>query len=479
MSRPNTISLRTPLPYRVEDASIRAEGETTDPSCQSASGRLAPPNSPSSDYTRSPRPSPPSKITLNLAHTVDFRAITYADAIDENLMCAICRCAFVDPLSTTCQHTFCSECLHDALCHSLSCPIDRLALNHELDLSPAPKIIKNQVDNLKVICPCCAAPISRSMLENHLSKYCPESSIRCPGINTNKKCSHQIPRKLAEQGCLHYSTNCPHCEEALWQIDLPHHQEYSCKARYTKCQYCGLETLRFREVEHANECPDAPGPCRWVEYGCPHQSLRRELSQHDESCSFRHMGKMGDKFIKEISDLRAHVRTLTEANQLQDRRIKFLESGSRQMDGFLDDADLTSSTSPAVMGAVSTEPLNSGHEYLLSLLEYQESKLSQLSAGMTELEAKQTTMLFNETIPIKNELAEIRSLQQTASMHIRWLMAFRIRENGKRVGGSSSSGSGSGSSMGEGASEAVESSRHSPFSRRRSDSLSRDIVTKL
>jgi len=160
-----------------------------------------------------------------------------------------------------------------------------------------------------------------------------------------------------------------------------------------------------------------------------------------------------------------------EKDQIKERRIKFLEggmTGNRDMDRPLDYADLSSQVS-SLPDSSHADPLDSGHEYLLSLVEAQETRVDRLSAGMTELEAKQTMMFFNETIQIKNELAEMRSSQQVLSMHVRWLLNFRRQENQRRFGpGPSASGSDGGGS-----------SSHMPLPRRLSDSINRDLVTKL
>jgi len=120
---------------------------------------------------------------------------------------------------------------------------------------------------------------------------------------------------------------------------------------------------------------------------------------------------MAEILKKEINVLRREVRYLNEKNQGQERRIKFLESGPKDSDRNLDCADIPAHSAPNMGESAGAEPLDSTNEYLLSLIEAQETRISQLSAGMTELEAKQTMMLFNETIPIKNELNEMRSSQ--------------------------------------------------------------------
>lgn len=444
-----------------------------------------PPNSPATAYSLSPnvprsryihpgrdRRPPAGRQPLpepNLPHTIDLRSLTYLDTVDENLICPICRVPLVDPVDTDCDHTFCRDCINEALKHSELCPIDRYSLSRHTPLNRAHKIVTNQLDALLVKCICCEAPVPRSMLQNHLERYCKEALVKCAG----KTCNEVVRRKLYGQGCLHYDTVCPDCSIVTQQLNLDYHREYDCKERHKPCDHCGGDILRCKEDIHIEKCQHVLAPCKWAEYGCEYESKRKDLHYHAEECAFKLVGPMAEMLKKEINDLRLEVRTLTEKDQIQERRIKFLEGGlggQRDNDRPLDYADLPSQPISSPPDSSHAEPLDSGHEYLLSLVEAQETKVDRLSAGMTELEAKQTMMLFNETIQIKNELAEMRSSQQVLSMHVRWLLNFRRQENQRRFGAGPSSAGGS---------DGGGSSSDIPLGRRLSDSMTRDIVTKL
>ncbi|KAG8999119.1 hypothetical protein FRB90_012146 [Tulasnella sp. 427] len=81
---------------------------------------------------------------MNSAH------YTYVDQVNGNLVCCICRNPFIDPVSTTtCSHTFCSECIASALMVSQQCPVDRSPLT-SAQLHPAATIVRNLVDELIV-----------------------------------------------------------------------------------------------------------------------------------------------------------------------------------------------------------------------------------------------------------------------------------------------------------------------------------------
>jgi TNF receptor-associated factor 5 len=451
-------------------------------------GAQAPPNTPASSHTTSRAlrehrfaslnhqvanildADPPS--ASDVSHSIDFRGLTYIGIVDENLICPICRVALVDPVDTDCNHTFCRECIAQALAHNEICPIDRSSLSRGAPLKRSHKIVIHQLDALLVRCICCEAGIPRSMLQNHVEKYCTDALVDCP----SQTCEKAVKRKLSHKGCLHYDVTCPDCKEIHQELDIGDHRELSCTQRKKGCEHCEATILRCRELEHLEECPDILAPCKWTEYGCQYVSKRKDLYLHTDTCNFKLVGPMAEMMRKEISGLRCEVRALSEKNQGQERRIKFLESGLKESDRHVDYAELSAPIQ--LPEGANPEPLDSPNEYLLSLIESQESRISQLSAGMTELEAKQTMMLFNETIPIKNELAEMRSSQQVVSMHVRWLLNFRRQENQKRFGAGSGGGVGGGGPGPSGGSDAGGSGGDSPLPRRLSDSM-RDLITKL
>ena len=331
-------------------------------------------------------------------------------------------------------------------------------------------MVFNQLDSLKAKCPCCVNIFPRSNLESHLEKYCLEAMVRCPGFFSEQECTQVVKRRLSTQQCLHYPALCPDCDEVIEQIEMDSHRQSSCRERTKSCDFCEAEILRCDEAEHEEECPNIVQKCKWAEYGCQHEAMRKDLHLHADDCHFKSIGPMAEMLKKEIGNLRDDVRNLTETNYLQERRIKFLESGQRASERPMELMDLSLANMPE---ATSADALDSGHDYLLSLLETQQTRLSHLSAEVSDFQGKNTMMLFNETLPIKNELAELRSTQQVTCMHVRWLMRFRMQENQRRFGSSAGpASSGGGPDGGAGLGNDL------PLLRRLSDS-SRDVITKL
>ncbi|KAI9067242.1 hypothetical protein FKP32DRAFT_1564131 [Trametes sanguinea] len=120
---------------------------------------------------------------------------TYLDTPNANLVCCICRSPFVEPCITrTCCHTFCYECIAQAVAINRQCPIDRTPLTIH-DLAPADPVVRNLVDELVVKCPQeplgCAYSCQRLLMPVHLRDSCQYVEYTCPDAN----CSQRILRR--------------------------------------------------------------------------------------------------------------------------------------------------------------------------------------------------------------------------------------------------------------------------------------------
>ncbi|KAI0718959.1 hypothetical protein C8T65DRAFT_716704 [Cerioporus squamosus] len=123
----------------------------------------------------------------------------YVDTPNANLTCCICRSPFVEPCTTrTCCHTYCYECIAQAIAINRQCPIDRTPLTLH-DLVPADPVIRNLVDELIVRCPeehlGCSYTCQRLLLPIHLSESCSYVEVGCP----RKRCNEQVLRKDVEE----------------------------------------------------------------------------------------------------------------------------------------------------------------------------------------------------------------------------------------------------------------------------------------
>ncbi|CAJ2511763.1 Uu.00g073880.m01.CDS01 [Anthostomella pinea] len=360
---------------------------------------------------------------------VDLRALEYEGIVDENLICPICRVAFVAPIITACDHVFCHKCIVQAHALNPVCPVDRLPLKLASETQTAPKIVHNQLDNLMVRCPNksrgCSLVVARSLVDNHVIRYCDKTLIPCP----HPSCEQSVARKDSGKGCLHYDAKCEYCEQVHQKADLKDHQDSQCRNRKKNCGLCKVEVVRHKQDEHMKECPEAETPCRFAPFGCTRQMSRKHLEVHARACEYRVVGPMGEQ----LAELRAELGVLQEKDRLKDRRIKFLENKGFPMPSTSSTdtmGDMSLSETPA---NTENAPYESRDQYFLSLFETMESKVERLSSALNEVEGRHSMMLFNETLPIKDQLTEIRSTMGVLGMHVRWLMNFRLQERG-RVG---------------------------------------------
>ena len=181
---------------------------------------MPPPNTPVSRRSSSSTIAAPQSPNSLRGTPDDIRSLEYITAVDENLICPVCRVAFIDPITTSCDHVFCRDCFDQSYRITPICPIDRCSLVVPHDIRPTHRLILNQLDALEVRCPNtaegCEKVLARSMVHNHLDKYCGHSLVGCP----DKGCEGKVFRKDLGRGCLHFTAICLDCEERLLEVDM-------------------------------------------------------------------------------------------------------------------------------------------------------------------------------------------------------------------------------------------------------------------
>ncbi|KAI0389703.1 hypothetical protein F5Y17DRAFT_109449 [Xylariaceae sp. FL0594] len=402
---------------------------------------MPPPNTPEEGLV-----SRPGSRSGQPTHTVDLGALEYEGEVDENLICPICHLPLLSPVITKCDHVFCRRCIVQA--HSLNpvCPVDRQPLGSlDLETRPAPKIVENQLGSLLVRCPNksrgCGMVIARSLVENHVDRYCDKTLVRCP----HPKCCKAVARKDAGIGCLHYDVECQYCGDVCEKVDLQDHQDNHCPNRQATCALCDAEYVRHKQQEHMKQCPEAQIACKFVLPGCTHLMRRKRLEEHCQSCAYRVVGPVWEH----LAELRGELRVLQERDQLIERRIKFLENKGYSSSSTGAAADVssiphpTTTTGTTAVADSSAAPYDSRDQYFLSLFEVMEAKMERLSLALTEVEGRHSVMMFNETLSLKDQLSEIRSTLGVLGMHVRWLMNFRLQERGRTAAPPSPSNSNS------------------------------------
>lgn len=132
-----------------------------------------------------------------------FDTDRFEEDINEELICSICSGVLELPLTTPCDHLFCTNCINYWLDRHETCPIDRCPLRPCM-MKKAPRAIRNLINKLRINCKFvqdgCKVYVSLENYHLHVNecKYNPNSTIQCPMF-----CAKEMTRlELASHNCV-------------------------------------------------------------------------------------------------------------------------------------------------------------------------------------------------------------------------------------------------------------------------------------
>lgn len=274
----------------------------------------------------------------NLNPPVDLRALEYISKYDENLVCPICRCAFVDPvLLIECDHCFCRECIrqtwstYSPLGPRGDCPTCRTPAKMG-PRSATSKIIVNILDDLVVKCPNheagCKSEVKRGEVETHVEVYCGYSKVKCPADD----CDLPVRRRESDQGCLHYTVSCLSCRQGMHRADLEAHWTFECADREISCELCKASVLsRHIEQHRRASCAAVAVPCPGAAFGCLNKSKRAQAEVHAKGCA---LAKLAPVLIAQMQRMDEQEAT----QKVMSRKLEVLETGFAAMQNILEGA---------------------------------------------------------------------------------------------------------------------------------------------
>lgn len=261
---------------------------------------------------------------------IDLRLLDYVSAYDNNLMCPICRCPFVDPvILDACDHCFCRDCIRRTWNTGQeytpagirgNCPSCRTPAKLG-PRSSASKILINMTDELLVRCPKadegCKSEIKRGEVQDHVNIYCPYALEECAA----KNCDLPVLRQDASRECLHYSVSCLSCRKELQKWRLEAHWKNECPDRKVECELCN-KSVYYRDLEEHNrrDCTANNIPCPGEPFGCGHRSKIAQAEVHASTCL---LAKIAPSLVKQqerIEEQEAAQRQLV-------RKLEVLEHG--------------------------------------------------------------------------------------------------------------------------------------------------------
>ncbi|KAF3287720.1 hypothetical protein TWF970_007428 [Orbilia oligospora] len=383
----------------------------------------------------------PSRSSRNSLQSVDLRALDYLTSPSANLLCPICHAPLITPVQTRCLHTFCSACISLSLERSLTCPVDRKPLNHD-DVTPAPIMIANLVNDLVVLCPNrekgCTTSCARWLVESHVREDCEYATVKC----AKEGCDGMVERREAEGDCVHEEVECAFCQGPIRKLDIEVHYK-ECPKLSSDCRHCSQSFPNPELADHKLICPEEVIDCAASHFGCSYSSRRSELDDHLSHC---------------------HFVALTPILQLHTERIETLELENKAVRQKLDllvpprplptqmsgtNSSTTNDYNSA--GRDMTSEMQDYTYHLYSEYEQLRSDVERLNAQIRELDVKQDMARFNEGLRYNDEMAGVRAAINGLRMQLHWLVASR-RETGtggagsaagpRSIGGSSVGGDG-------------------------------------
>lgn len=264
----------------------------------------------------------------NFNPPVDMRLLDYVTPYDENLMCAICRCPFLDPVVLAeCDHCFCRDCIRQTWTSAYNplgprgdCPSCRTPAKLG-PRSATSKILINITDDLLVRCPKsedgCKAQVKRGEVQDHVKLYCGHAYMECPADD----CEQPIRRKDAGQGCLHFGVSCLDCRQPMQKSTLETHWRSECPDRKINCDLCKEAVFyRERDLHNRETCSAISVPCPGKALGCASRSKRSHAEVHAKSCTLAKLAPM-------LTGMQQRMDEQEAAQKVMVRKLEVLEGG--------------------------------------------------------------------------------------------------------------------------------------------------------
>ena len=175
------------------------------------------------------------------------------EEFQESLTCPIGLGILKDPVTDSCGHTFCRNCITLSLNEIGSCPFSKvdMSINDFEDNTN----IKEWIDTFECKCinfeATCKWTGIIAEIENHV-EICEFHEVNC----TIKGCQTKVQRfrlENHEKSCGHRIVECELCNLKMSSFQLPSHKLYSCPETDIKClAKCSLtykrKFARFHEV---------------------------------------------------------------------------------------------------------------------------------------------------------------------------------------------------------------------------------------
>ena len=194
----------------------------------------------------------------------------------EEAKCPLCLEIMEEPVSTSCDHLFCKNCIQ----YRPTCPTCCKEYTTTPDRGSV-RIMKA----FKVKCPNswvgCKWQGDLGDAEEHLEEKCQHQKVECPN-GCGSKVDHKHKRRHTQGDCTHRPYKCPHCDHKGVYKDVTTVHYTTCGDFPLSCPTgCGKKIKRRNMESHlSTECPEEYISCKYVMFGCDTAVKRREKETH-------------------------------------------------------------------------------------------------------------------------------------------------------------------------------------------------------
>ncbi|ORX82070.1 hypothetical protein BCR32DRAFT_292899 [Anaeromyces robustus] len=333
------------------------------------------------------------KENMKLLKTLNFG---YVNPVNVNLLCPICRLPLLNPIATSCGHTFCEECILSSLEISNKCPYDRKDIKKE-DFKKVDRLILNILNELEIYCPNkvngCPFICQRQYLYQHYHE-CEYEFVDCP----NKKCNKKVIKKDLEEHineCDFKEIECEFCKEMYYRKDKMNHIK-NCK--------------EFENSEITSK-EDMVIECKYKNFGCSWKDKFKNLEEHEKTCPYHQFqGFFDNVYLKNQKQLENENQELKKkVYQLTDE-ISFLK---KELDVYKNNNNVPQQQ------AISESIVELDNEIQLLKCDMQNTNLT-----LNDLEVRYNMMVIDENIRLREEIQSLRASFQSIQYQVLSFMKY-------------------------------------------------------
>ena len=253
-----------------------------------------------------------SAPTTSLKSKQDSQAFEFVEDPAQELICQICYNVLQEPHVTDCcgQH-FCKCCLDSSVneyTRIKACPHCRERNYKHLIYKPYQRKINELIVYCKNRSRGCLDTMKLGVLEQHVSvensSGCQYTILPCPN-----DCYEDVLRRDMDEHresiCGRRKVTCEHCDKEMIYCLLESHYE-ECDKYPVLCPRNCSSGMFIREelAEHENVCPNMSIQCPFYDAGCTEEVIRAELTDHLESNTADHLGKVMASYCDLKSDFK-------------------------------------------------------------------------------------------------------------------------------------------------------------------------------